>query len=585
MSTRFLSLCRAVLCLCPILLLGCGGEDDFFQQREAARFAQFVDEYFEGYFQNNPVLATEMGLHQYDDAIGPIDRDQIFGERSRLQEQLLALKKIDVRFLSQDDKFDYQILDYHIQGSLLQSNRVAYWARDHGYYDELICRSIDALIQDESLPLETRVRSIIARENLVPAILEGARDIVEIANINLAEIAVDQFESSLIYFQEFLPRAVEGLEDPALLAEFVAANDGVIAAYEDHLTFLRQDVLPDADIRPLLMGRQVFEEKVLFEEITQVSFDDLLASGEAELTRRQEALLQAANEIDDQGDLRAILGELANDRPADDGLFAAMEQAMDRAAQFISDQGLLTSPPGMAAKPREMPSYLRPVMLVSLSTPGLEEARPLDAYLRLSVPEAGWSQSQVDQLMRSYSSSALQMMAIHDGVPGRYALASRAKENPSKIRRFLQGSSFGDGWALYVEEMMLDQGFLDNDPSLRFEQQLRAVTAMARQVAGMKLHVAQLSFDEAVEFLMEEAYLEQPVAESEVRRAIRKPMSVLGSMARLTIVQLRDDAEEQGVSLKDFHDQLLRDSLPPGVHTLRVWSRPELRPPLAATGG
>ena len=281
MSTGFLSLCRAVLCLCPILLLGCGGEDDFFEQREAARFEQLVDEYFEGYFQNNPVRATEMGLHQYDDAIGPIDRDQIFGERSRLQEQLLALKKIDVRFLSQDDKFDYQILDYHIQGSLLQSNRVAYWARDHGYYDELICRSIDALIQDESLPLETRVRSIIARENLVPAILEGARDIVEIANINLAEIAVDQFESSLIYFQEFLPRAVEGLEDPALLAEFVAANDGVIAAYEDHLTFLRQDVLPDADIRPLLMGRQVFEEKVLFEEITQVSFDDLLASGEA----------------------------------------------------------------------------------------------------------------------------------------------------------------------------------------------------------------------------------------------------------------------------------------------------------------
>ena len=75
---------------------------------------------------------------------------------------------------------------------------------------------------------------------------------------------------------------------------------------------------------------------------------------------------------------------------------------------------------------------------------------------------------------------------------------------------------------------MLDQGFLDNDPSLRFEQQLRAVTAMARQVAGMKLHVAQLSFDEAVEFLMEEAYLEQPVAESEVRRADPQAHECLG---------------------------------------------------------
>jgi len=217
--------------LCPLLVSGCGGEDDFFQRRETAKFAGLVDEYFDGYFAANPVVATEMGIHEFDDVIGPADRDQIFGERRRLQDTLQALKRIEAKFLSQEDKFDYQILDYHIQSSLVDTDMIGYWARDPGYYDELICRGIDALLHSSFAPLETRLKSIIAREQQVPAVLEGARDIIETVPRVLARIAVNQFEFTLTYFRDYLPRALESVQDPALLDEFQVANDAVIAAY------------------------------------------------------------------------------------------------------------------------------------------------------------------------------------------------------------------------------------------------------------------------------------------------------------------------------------------------------------------
>ena len=586
MSREFVSrfsprLCCAVLFLCPLFLLGCGGEDDFFQRREAVKFTQLVDEYIDGYLQANPVLATEMGIHQYDDAIGPVNRDQIFGERKRLQDALQELNRIEVRFLSQDDKFDYQILDYHIQSQLANFDKIGYWARDPGYYDDLICRGIDSLLHHGTAPVETRLRSIIAREEQIPAVLEASRDIIDNIPRVLARIATDQFDSSLTYFREYLPQAFEGVQDAALLEEFQAANDGVIAAYEDYLEFLNDEVVGNLQYRyaDFFLGKRNIEEKLLYDDFLEMSFDDILAYGHSELERHQESLLQTAMEIDDQGDLAAILRDESNEGLSADQLFVTMEEAFEGARQFVADHDLVTLPSDQGPKPLEMSSFLRPLRLVSLSVPGFQETTAADAYLQLNLPDSGSNTRAIEAHMRSYNSSAVPLIAIHQSFPGRYLHALRRKDSPTKIRQVLQAPWTSEGWALYAEGMMLEEGYLEGDLRVQLERQRRQATAMARLVAGMNLHTLQMNFEEAVEFLMEEAYLDSAAAEREARRAVRKPMSVVAGIRQRAIAQLRADAEAQGVGLKDFHDRLLTEGLPPGIHSLRTWSKPELRPP------
>ena len=590
MSRDFLArvspgLCRAVLLLCPLLLLGCGGEDDFFERREAARFTQLVDEYIEGYLQANPVLATELGNHQYDDVIGPVNRDQIFGERKRLQDTLQALKQIDVRFLSQDDKFDYQILDYHVQSELSDFDKIGYWARDPGYYDDLICRGIDSLLHHGTAPIETRLRSIIAREEQVPAALEAARDIIDNIPRVLARIATDQFESSLTYFRDYLPQALEGVEDAALLEEFQTANDAVIAAYEEYLEFLEDEVVGNLQYRytDFFLGTRNIEEKLLYDDFLEMSFAEILEYGQSELERHQASMLQTAMEIDDQGDLAAILRDATNEVPADE-LFATVEEALESARQFVADRALLTLPAGQGPKPLEMSSFLRPLRLVSLSVPGFLESGAADAYLQLNLPDSGANRRSIEEHMRSYNSSAVSLIAIRQSFPGRYLHALRRKDSPSKIRQLLQAPWYSDGWALYAEGMTLDEGYLEGDPRIQLERQWRQATAMARLVVGMNLHTLKMNLQEAIDFLMEEAYLDPAAAEREARRAVRRPMSVVSGLRQRAIEQLRADAQAEGVSLKDFHDRLLGEGLPVGINSLTTWSRPELKPPRTPVG-
>ena len=129
---------------------------------------------------------------------------------------------------------------------------------------------------------------------------------------------------------------------------------------------------------------------------------------------------------------------------------------------------------------------------------------------------------------------------------------------------------------------MVSEGYSSDDPRVQLERWRRRAASMARLVAGLNMHTLKMSFQEAVEFLMEEAYLDRPAAEREVRLAVRKPLSVASVLSQRVIGQLKTDAVAEGITLRDFHEGLLADGLPPGFRSLRTWSRPELRPPRTA---
>ena len=579
----FLRLSLAVVFM-AVVLSGCGGGGggDFFEVRENTKFEKAVDEYIAGYAQANPVEATAAGIHDYDAEIGLYSSQQIFEERRRLNSALESLDSVLVRFLYPDNKMDYQILDYHIRGQLVDLEDIGLWARDPAYYDNLITRGIDKLIQHDFAPFDQRLRAVIARLEKVPDVFQAAQENISYPPRVLVEISIEQLNSSLSYFRETLPAMIESVEDSALAEDFNAANETAVAAYEDFIKFLR-----DVDFSrssPFYIGRTIFESKLLYSELIEIPFNDLLGFGEAQLEKSQQMLADKAKEIDADKDVEAVLADLYGDSPDPENILTSMAEAIETARQFVADRDLVTLPAAGSLSPQAMPPFQYTARLVGLEMPGAMESSLADSYLRVYLPGSDWRRRDREAHMRSLNLAALQLMAVHQAFPGRYVHSMGVRQNASKVRRIAQLRSFSDGWARYAEGLMVEEGYRQDDPRVALEQMRLTVTAMARLVATMRLHTNDLSYFDVVDFLEEEGHLEAAEAEREAGRALRDPMAALAGLGKLLITRMRDEATQGGVSLKDFHDRLLRDALPPGIHSLGTWSKPELRPDREGAG-
>jgi hypothetical protein len=161
---------------------------------------------------------------------------------------------------------------------------------------------------------------------------------------------------------------------------------------------------------------------------------------------------------------------------------------------------------------------------------------------------------------------------MHEAYPGHYYQLLKARQSPSRVRAALGSSVFVEGWAHYCEQMMLDEGFGGNNPKLRLAQLNAALLRLCRYVAGIRLHTAGMTYDEAVELFAREGYLARANAEREARRATLDPTTLVYTLGKLEIMRLREEWRRQmgdSFSLGEFHDRLLSYGMPP-VRILRM---------------
>jgi uncharacterized protein (DUF885 family) len=541
----------------------------------AQNFQKTSDEYFDKvYFPNQPTVGTLTGYHEYDTQLEDYSHKKIDAWIADLVYFERRIESIPPAGLDETTRGDREMVLANIRSTLLTLDTIRTWERNPDAYSGGVSNAAFSLMERKFAPPNERLRSLIAREKLMPSRLDEARVNLKNPPRVSTDIAIEQLPGIISFFEKDVPSAFTDAKDPALKAEFAQTNAAVIAALKSYLEWLKTDLLAKStgDFR---IGADNFAKKLKYDEMVDIPLDKLLEIGFADLHKNQQHFNQLAKELEPNKESLAVLEELGSDHPAPDKLLDSFRATFDSLISFINSHHIVTIPSEVRPILEETPPFMRATTFASMDTPGPYEKHATEAYFNVTLPEKSMTPKEVEGYMHSFNKGTIISTAVHEAYPGHYIQFLWVPQAPSRVRKLLGANTNVEGWAHYCEQMMLDAGYgqagtgaKDERESkfLRLGQLQDALLRNARFIVGIQMHTGKMTIDQAIEFFQKEGYQSKETAVVETKRGTGDPTYLYYTLGKLEIMKLREDLKaKQGsaFSLERFHNEFLKQGFPP----------------------
>jgi uncharacterized protein (DUF885 family) len=539
------------------------------------QFQKLSDDYFDQvFFPYNPTNGTLTGYHQYDTQLEDFSRKSIDAQVAALRDFETRIAAIPAAELDLTARGDREVVLSNIRSTLLTLEVIRPWEKNPDTYSSGITNSAFVIMERKFASTDDRLRSLIAREKLMPSRLQQARDNLKNPPRIFTEIAIEQLPGGISFFQHDVPLAFADAKDPALVADFAKTNAAVIAALNDYLAWLKSDLLPksNGDFR---IGADTFSKKLLYDEMVDIPLDKLIEIDRANMKQNQQRFIEIARELEPNKTPQEVLLELGQNHPAPDQLLSAFRATFDSLIGFINDHHIVTIPSTVRPILEETPPFMRATTFASMDTPGPFEKHATEAYFYVTLPDPKMSPAEVEGYMHAFNIGTVISTAVHEAYPGHYIQFLWVPDAPSRVRKLLGANTNVEGWAHYTEQMMLDEGYgqpgagaKDERESkfLRLGQLQDALLRNARFIVGIEMHTGKMTYDQAVDFFQKEGYQSKETGIVETKRGAGDPTYLYYTLGKLQILKLREDLKKkQGAafSLEEFHNNFLRQGFPP----------------------
>jgi Bacterial protein of unknown function (DUF885) len=350
---------------------------------------------------------------------------------------------------------------------------------------------------------------------------------------------------------------------------------GVAKELKSYQTFLETEVLPQAK-GEWRLGKEKFSRKLELVLDLGLTADEVLAEAETEFTRVQRDMYVVARQLwsryfpnkplpaDDTTGRREtialVIAEVSKEHGQPEALILDARATVASIKDFIREKDILRLPEPDLCQVIEMPEFRR-----GNSIAYLESALPLDpngsSFYAVSPPPSIWGESQVRSFLEEYNRHMLQVLTIHEAYPGHYVQLEYSNRVPSMIRRVLQSGVFVEGWAVYTEQMMLDQGYGNGELALRLNQLKFYLRAVANTILDHRMHCTDISDEAALRFLVDEAYQSEGEAKLKIVRAKQSSVQLSTYFTgRMAHYRLRQEIQRElgdKFELGRFHEAVL----------------------------
>ena len=480
------------------------------------------------------------------------------------------------------NQVDAELLLHEIESSIWSAEQLQQWAWNPLYYINLSGGSIYSLLSRDYAPIEQRLMSAASRLEQIPRFLEQARGELQPARVPKihAETAVQQNPGlSSIIDRMIIPR-MEVLSD-AQQARLNAAIETAKNAVADHQTWLEEELLPRAN-GEFRIGAELYDVKLAFALNSPLSRKEVTARAEQEYQNVRNQMYEVAkvvymekhpttafpdnpDESYKQAIIRAALEEAYQQLPPRDGIVAIAREQLQEATDFVIEHNIVTMP----EEPVEiiiMPEFQRGVTLAYLDPPGpLDREQP--AFYAVAPLPDDWTEEQVESFLREYNTYSIQDLTIHEGVPGHYLQLALSNRYPSTLRGVLWSGPFVEGWAVYAERVMIDEGYQDHDPLqklITLKWYLRAVT---NAIIDSAIHVDGMTREAAMKLMVEGGFQEEREAAGKWVRAQLTSAQLstyfVGYQEHVEMRAAVESAWGEEFTLRRYHDQALSYGSPP----------------------
>jgi uncharacterized protein (DUF885 family) len=528
------------------------------------------------YFHFSPTTGTASGLHQYDTQLEDYSAASVDKQTAALHASLTKIEAIDPSALDASVAADRQILINSIKSQLLTLEVIRPWEKNPDSYSSGITNSVFVLMERPFAPVNTRLRAAVEREKQMPQVLQEARKNLKNPPRIYTEIALEQIDGLVSFFQTDVPSAFTEATDPQAKAAFAQSNAAVIEALKSYGAWMKSDLLPRSN-GDYKLGADTFAKKLSYDEMVDIPLDHLLEIGTADLRKNQAEFARIAKEVDPTKTPEEVLAELAAIHPAPDQLLNAFHDTFDSLITFIRANHIITIPSDIQPTLEETPPFMRATTQASMDPPGPFETHSKKAYFNVTLPEKDWTPEHIAEHMAAFNVGTIVSTGVHEAYPGHYVQFLWQDQFPSKIRKLVGANTNIEGWAHYCEQMMLDQGYaaapanatpeqIKQARLIRLGQLQDALLRNARFVVSIKLHTGQFTFDQAVDFFVKEGYQSRSIGTMETKRGTSDATYLYYNLGKLEIMKLREDLKKKegpAFNLQQFHDDFMRQGFAP----------------------
>ena len=530
----------------------------------------------------SPVNATLIGDHSADDKLDDVDAAARAQKKTLLTEYIAALNALNIDEMSRANQIDAEILRNQLESDLWAMDELQEWAWNPLYYVDLSGSAIYGLVARDFAPIDQRLANVATRLEQMPRFLEQARASLapeRVPKIH-AETAVRQ-NPGLASIIDTMVIPKMGVLSDAGRKRLNVAIELAKRAVADHQTWLEEELLPRSagDFR---IGAELYDIKLAFSLSSPLSRREITARAEQEYETVRNTMYEVAKTIyeklhpytafpDDPDEsykqtiIRAALEQAYEQLPPRDGIVAVAKQQLQQATDFVIEHNIVTMP-DVPVEIIIMPEFRRGISVAYLDPPGALD-RDQTAFYAVAPLPTDWTDDQVRSFLREYNLYSIQDLTMHEGVPGHHLQLALSNRYPSVLRAVLGSTPFIEGWAVYAEQMMIAEGYLDHDPLMKLINLKWTLRGITNAIIDSAIHVDGMTRDAAMTLMIEGGFQEEREAAGKWVRAQLSSAQLstyfVGFQEHIELRKAVQEAWGDEFTLRRYHDQVLSYGSPP----------------------
>ena len=560
-----------VLSLSIIAVLGNPKDDEF---------EKIAKDYVESFLASHPESATELGDHRFDGQLTDYSAEARQKSLASARQFGEALKKFeDFKQLTGPNQVDVRILRDEIESEIfkLEELKDADW--NPLVYNQSLANSLYLIVARDFDTPENRITNLRSRLEAIPKVIAQARQNLQHSPRIYTETAIEQVQGAINLVRVGLdPLLVRG---PSLKKELEPLQEQTALALEDYKKWLETDLLPrsDGDFR---LGEAKYRKKLHFALASDLSIEEIMKRARVDLQQTQTAIYQTALPLykkyfpkatkatlaDKKKVTSAVLDKLAEKHPDDDTVVGYCQMVVAEATKFVKSKNLVTVP-DTPLDVIVMPEFKRGTGIAYCDSPGPLEASGKTFFAVEPTPK-DWTKERKESFYREYNNNMIRDLTVHEAMPGHYLQLAHSNQfrAPTLVRAIFQSGSFIEGWAVYTEQVLAEQGY--GGPEVKMQQLKMRLRVICNAILDQSIHAGKMTEKEAMDLMMKEGYQQEGEAVAKWKRARLTSAQLstyfVGVSEMLELRSLAMKKAQENFNAKAYHDSMLSFGSPPSKY-------------------
>jgi uncharacterized protein (DUF885 family) len=539
-------------------------------------FQKIAHDYIEHYLQANPEDATELGDHRFDGQLTDYSPEARAKDLATQKEFRDNLNAIDGSRLTGANHIDFRILKENIDYEIFRAEELKEPDWNPLVYMQSLANSLYLLVARDFASPEKRIPNLRQRMEKIPRVIAQAKANLQHPPRVHTETAIEQAQGAISLVREGLAPLLD--QSPRMKKDLTSLQEKTAAALEDYKKWLPNDLLPHAD-GDFRLGAEKYRKKLRFALASDLPMEEIMKRAKADLEQTQTTIYETALPLykkyfpnaddktlaDKHKVTAAVLGKLAEQHPDDATVVDYAKKTVTEATDFVKQHDLVTVP-NVPLDVIAMPEFKRGVAIAYCDAPG-----PLDktgkTFFAVAPTPKDWSKERRESFFREYNNYMIRDLTVHEAMPGHFLQLARANEfrAPTFVRAIFQSGAFVEGWAVYCEQVMAEQGY--GGPEVKMQQLKMRLRAIGNAVLDQSIHAGNMNEKEAMDLMMKEVYQQEGEAVAKWKRARLTSAQLstyfVGATEHLDLRAAEQRKLGKDFNLKKYNDQVVSYGSPP----------------------